>query len=426
MLGIRENPTPLNSNCRYSAHPQAVVSPIVLNRNLIVLLLAQMVFVSASALNVTLGGIVGSELAPTAALSTLPVSLTILGTALGTVPATLLMQRIGRRRGFMMAALMGVAASLVSRAGVTSNSFMLFCTGTALTGVCLAFGQQFRFAAAESVVLAKAGKAISIVLLGSIGGAIVGPELMASGTVLDTSNPVTGALWGAAGLFLIGALLLAGYRDAPIKDTTKSADNPADSPISSLFREPLFLLAVAGGVIGQGIMAFIMTATPVSMHVMDGHSLPHTAAVIRAHVLAMYIPSLASGWLISRFGERPLMLAGLCIYGATLLVGLAGQEVMHYTGSMVLLGVGWNFLFVGGTTLLVRTYPEHLRFRAQSINEAAVFGTSALGSLLAGTVLSAIGWQAVLLATLPAIFAMTAAVSLLLRRPLPVFNKNEQ
>lgn len=394
----------------------------VLNRNLIVLLLAQMVFVSASALNVTLGGIVGSELAPTAALSTLPVSLTILGTALGTVPATLLMQRIGRRRGFVIAACMGVAASLVARTGVTSNSFVLFCSGTALTGVCLAFGQQFRFAAAESVVLAKAGKAISLVLLGSIGGAIVGPELMARGNVIEVNNPATGALLGAAGLFVIGALLLAAYRDAPIQETTKEAQGQPDQPASSLFREPLFLLAVAGGVIGQGIMAFIMTATPVSMHVMDGHSLPDTAAVIRAHVLAMYVPSLASGWLISRLGERRLMLAGLSIYGATLIVGLAGQELMHYTGSMVLLGVGWNFLFVGGTTLLVQTYPERLRYRAQSINEAAVFGTSALGSLLAGTVLSAIGWQAVLLATLPAIFAMTAAVIFLLRRPLPAFH----
>ena len=394
----------------------------VLNRNLIVLLLAQMVFVSASALNVTLGGIVGSELAPTAALSTLPVSLTILGTALGTVPATLLMQRIGRRRGFVIAALMGIAASLVARAGVTSNSFVLFCSGTALTGVCLAFGQQFRFAAAESVALAKAGKAISLVLLGSIGGAIVGPELMARGNIVEANNPVTGALLGAAGLFVIGALLLAAYRDAPIQETTKEAQGQPDQPTSSLFREPLFLLAVAGGVIGQGIMAFIMTATPVSMHVMDGHSLPDTAAVIRAHVLAMYVPSLASGWLISRLGERRLMLAGLSIYAATLIVGLAGQELMHYTGSMVLLGVGWNFLFVGGTTLLVQTYPERLRYRAQSINEAAVFGTSALGSLLAGTVLSAIGWQAVLLATLPAIFAMTAGVIILLRRPLPAFN----
>ncbi len=394
----------------------------MLNRNLVVLLLAQMVFVSASALNVTLGGIVGSDLAPTAALSTLPVSLTILGTALGTVPATLLMQRIGRRKGFVMAALVGVAASLIARAGVTSGSFATFCTGTALTGVCLAFGQQFRFAAAESVVLANAGKAISIVLLGSIGGAIIGPELMARGDVLDASNAVTGALWGAAGLFLLGALLLVGYQDVAVKDTSSEAENQPTAPASSLFTEPLFLLAVAGGVIGQGIMAFIMTATPVSMHVMDGHSLPHTAAVIRAHVLAMYIPSLASGWLISRFGERKLMLAGLLIYGVTLSVGLAGQELMHYTGSMVLLGVGWNFLFVGGTALLVQTYPQPLRFRAQSVNEAAVFGTSALGSLLAGTVLSAIGWQAVLLTTIPAIFAMTVAVILLLRRPLPTFD----
>ena len=396
------------------------MSERVFSRNILLLVLAQTVFVSGSALNVTLGGIVGSDLAPSPSLTTLPVSLTIVGTALGTIPATLLMQQIGRRWGFVLAALLGVTGSLLAVTALRIESFLVFCAGSTTTGVALAFSQQFRFAAAESVPINKAALAISLVLLGSVGGAIIGPELIASGGHFHADGPLQGALIGAAALFVIGAILLFFFKDSANQQAAKASD--ADTvPLRSLLNEPLFLLAIAGGVVGQGIMAFIMTATPVSMHVIDGHSLEHTAQVIRAHVLAMYLPSFASGWLISRFGERNLMLVGVVIYFATLAVGLAGHEVLHYSGSMILLGVGWNFLFVGGTTLLVRTYHPSLRYRAQTINEFAVFGTSALGSLLAGTLISSFGWNAVLLSTLPALAVMAVGLVWLRQRALPTF-----
>ena len=394
----------------------------MINRNLIVLLLAQMCFVSGSAMTVTMGGIVGAQLAPSPSLSTLPVSVVILGTAFGTIPAAQLMKRIGRRLGFAVAAVVAIAGAMLAKWALANESFTVYCMSTAITGSALAFGQQFRFAAAESVNSERAAQAISFILLGSIGGAIVGPELVASGQRLDHANAMQGALTGSAVLFGTAmVLLLAGFRNVAPKAAAMARSNAGASDASALFKEPLFLLAVAAGVIGQGIMSFIMTATPVSMHVMDGHSLGQTASVIRAHVLAMYAPSLVSGWLISRFGERNLMLAGLLIYGATLSVGLAGHEVLHYGGAMVLLGLGWNLLFVGGTTLLVKTYHPDLRFRAQTINEFAVFGTSALGSLLAGTILAAIGWQAVLLSTLPAMAIMALALIRLRTRPLPKF-----
>lgn len=372
-------------------------------------------------MTVTMGGIVGAQLAPAATLSTLPVSLLIVGSALGTIPASHLMQRIGRRLGFASAALLALASAGLAKHALQSESFGLYCGSTLITGVALAFGQQFRFAAAESVAQERAAQAISFILLGSLGGAVIGPELVASGQRILADNAMQGALTGSALLFGVACALLLNYRNTERSSETRTSADMASRPFSALLAEPLFLLAVAAALVGQGIMSFIMTATPVSMHVVDGHSLADTAAVIRAHVLAMYAPSLVSGWLISRFGERNLMLAGLLIYAATLTVGLSGQALLHYSSAMILLGLGWNFLFVGGTTLLVQTYDPRDRFRAQSLNEFAVFGTAALGSLLAGSLLAAIGWTAVLLTTLPLLLIMVIAVLKWRTRPLPQF-----
>ena len=206
----------------------------------------------------------------------------------------------------------------------------------------------------------------------------MGPELVASGERLVAGNAFLGAVQGAFVLFLVALALLLAMRQT---EATEGAAAVGEArPIREILQAPLFRLAVAAGVVGQGVMVFIMTATPVSMHVMDGHDLATTAGVIRAHVLAMYIPSLVSGLLIARFGERTLMLWGVAALLATLAFGLSGHAVMHYTSALVLLGVGWNFLFVGGTTLLVKSYRPSERYRAQAVNEAAVFGTSATES----------------------------------------------
>jgi len=391
-----------------------------INRNLTLLLLAQMIFVAGSAMTVTMGGIVGAELTPTPGLSTLPVSLTIVGTAFGTVPASLFMQRFGRRIGFLLAALMAAGAAMLAALALTQQSFWLYCTSTTITGMTLAFSQQFRFAAAESVSYEYAANAIAFILLGSIGGAIIGPQLVASGQLIVTDSPFIGAVTGAAGLFFVAAALLVFYQNNSTEDCDNNAAAEDPAPKTPLLSEPLFLLAIAAGVVGQGVMAFIMTATPVSMHVLDGHDLNATAGVIRAHVLAMYMPSFISGMLISRFGERRLMLAGIAIFVVTIIAGLTGREVIHYGISMILLGLGWNFLFVGGTTLLVKTYHPSERYRAQAINEAAVFGTSALASLLAGTLLSRVGWDTLLLSTLPVLLIMATAVIGLRHRTLTV------
>lgn len=188
----------------------------------------------------------------------------------------------------------------------------------------------------------------------------------------------------------------------------------------SILLLPVVTAAVLGGMVGQGVMTFVMTATPVSMHVVDGHSLADTAAVIRAHVVAMYLPSLFSGLLIGWIGVRQVMLLGVVALGATVAMGLAGHEYLHYWGALVLLGVGWNFLFVGGTTLLVGAYRSEERFRVQGINDFSVFGISALASLLGGAVLLQLGWETVLFTALVPLGVMVLVLMRIPSRPAPI------
>ncbi|MCB1685003.1 MAG: MFS transporter [Pseudomonadales bacterium] len=387
----------------------------VLNRNILILCLAQMIFVSGSILMVTLGGIIGSQLASNPALATLPLSLVVIGTALNTIPATLLMQRIGRRLGYALAGMVACAAALLAAWALTLGSFPLFCTAALVIGTTLAFSQQFRFGAAESVAAHRVSWAVSIILLGSIGGAFLGPQIAASSPALTPDHPFRAAMLILAGLYACTTLLLlALHPTAPPESTEAGAPG---RPLRYIVTQPLFVLAVAAGMIGQGVMVFIMTATPLSMHVVDGHSVTDAAGVVRAHVIAMYLPSLISAPLIGRFGTNAVMGAGLLAMLATLAIGLSGHEVMHYWWALVLLGIGWNFLYVGGTTLLVRTYLPSERFRAQAVNEFSIFGVAAVASLMAGTLIHSFGWTVLLLCALPPLLLMVALLVWRLRHP---------
>ncbi|MGE0622919.1 MAG: MFS transporter [Pseudomonadales bacterium] len=379
-----------------------------LNRNTAILFLAQCMFVTGTVLMVTLGGIVGSELAPMPVLATLPMSLMVVGTALTTVPASLIMRRLGRRAGFVGAALVGVTACLLGVAALKAGSFPLFCGVAAMIGVTVAFSQQFRFAAAESVPLANAGHAVSFILVGSIGGALLGPELAWRSPTWFPEQPYAAAYGAGTVCYVAAALLLGGLRPQAVL-AMGGADGTPSRTIAEVVLQPVVIAAILGGVVGQGVMTFVMTATPVSMHVVDGHSLADTASVIRAHVLAMYIPSLFSGVLIGWLGVRTVMSLGVVAFAATLVLGLQGHAYLHYWGALVLLGVGWNFLFVGGTTLLVASYRPAERFQVQAVNDFSVFGTSAIASLMGGAVLLEFGWENVmLLAALPLVLVIAA------------------
>lgn len=373
-------------------------------RNVVVLFFGQVIFLTGTVTLVTLGGIVGSQIAPDPALATLPLSLMVVGTAAGTVPAALLMQRIGRRAAFLGAAGLGFLGAAIAGAGLGASSFAAFTAGAALVGVTLAFSAQFRFAAAESVPPDRVGWAVSIILVGSIGGAILGPEIVARSPGFNPEQPYQGAMYALAAVYVVGAAVLLGFRNVAADRAEGEALPPR--PLPSVVAQPRFLVAMAAAVVGQGAMVFVMTATPLSMHVVDGYSIEETARVVQAHVVAMYLPSLVSAPLLARLGTTRLMAVGALTMGATVAIGLAGREIMHYWWGMVLLGVGWNFLFIGGTTQLVSTYRASERFRAQAVNDFGVFGMSAVASLLAGTLLHSFGWHTVLWTIAPALAGM--------------------
>jgi MFS family permease len=379
------------------------------DRNLIILFVAQVIAVSGTVLIVTIGGLVGAALASNPAFATLPLSIMVLGTAFATVLAAMLMRRIGRRLGFVAGAAIAAVAGFVSTYGLYLGSFAWFCAGVGLYGVNNAFVQQYRFAAAESVAPERASRAISTVLLGAIGGAFFGPLLATTGHDWVASHAYMGSML-AVGVLQIAACVLLLFLGEPYATTGASAAAPEERSLRRIVLQPTYLVAVLASVVGYGMMNLVMTATPLSMHAHDGHSLRDTAWVIQSHVLAMYVPSLFSGALIARIGTIRVLVLGVAALLATLLIGLTGHDLMHYWWALVLLGIGWNFLFVGGTALLVDTYQPVERFKAQAVNEFTVFGVSAAASLLAGSLIQTWGWNTVLWSTAPLLVGLLAAL----------------
>ena len=385
-------------------------------RNLIVLVTCQMISATATISLVTLGGIIGTTLTSNKAFVTLPLSLMVVAVAATAIPATMLMRRIGRRFGFALAAVFAAIGMFIGVFALIHSSFTLFCTAAMMLGANGAFTQQYRYAAAESVAPEYVARAISFVLLGPIGGAFLGKELATRGQDWIEGIPYAGTMAALGVLFVLQAILLLALREPEVHE--EHEPRHSDRSLKEIIRQPVFFTAVFGGVVAYGIMTLIMTATPLSMHVNEGYSLEDTSSVIRAHVLAMYVPSLFAGFLIERLGVTRLMMAGTAGLLATSIIGLQGHALMHYWWALVLLGVGWNFLYVGGTTLLTYSYSMAERFRAQGVNEFLVFGMSASASLLAGTVMFYFGWTTLMLVPIPVLLAIAAALTLVRKDPL--------
>jgi MFS family permease len=365
---------------------------------------------------VTLGGIIGSQLTSNPAWATLPVSLWVLTTAASAVPAALLMRRIGRPLGFSLGALSASVAVLVALWALRNSSFAGFLLAAAIFGINMAFAQQYRFAAIESTSSRYAGRAVSLVLIGSVGGALLGPTILRLTAGTADTVPYEGTMLALAALYFAGAITALLLRRA--EHGTDTDSTAPHRTLREITRQPVFIVAVLGGAAGYGVMVFVMTATPLSMHTVDGFSLEETAAVVRAHVLGMYLPSLISGYLIDRLGVMKIMSVGALTLLLALGVGMSGHALHQYWIALILLGVGWNFLFVGGTTMLTYSYSSNERFRAQAVNDFCVFGTTAAGSLLAGTIMYIFGWFTTVTAPIPLLVAILAGLYLVRRDPL--------
>ena len=377
-------------------------------KNVWLLTVCQALLASCLTLVVFAGSLIGNNLAPSAKLSTLPVALFIIGTACNTVPVALLMQRYGRKLVFQLVAVVGIIAAGLAALSVMQQSFLFFCGSIFLLGSTIAAVQQFRFAAMESVESDQMPKAASMVLLGGVISAILGPEIAVAGKSI-LPGEYAGSFVLLAGVYFIGLILLSQYSNIESQET--ETDQPARA-LKTIMRQPVFWASVLGGVVGFSVMSFIMTATPISMHVIDGHSLEDTKTVIQSHIILMYLPSLITAWIIRKAGIATMMTIGLVAFGIALIWAFSGNQYLNYWVALALLGIGWNFLFVGGTTLLPKSYKSSERFKVQALNEFLVFGAQAIASLGAGWVLFQMGWQNLLLITIPFLLIQFTAITI--------------
>ncbi len=372
---------------------------------LLLLTVAQALAACGSMLVVMLGGILGATMAPSPALATLAPALGVVGLALTTLPAARAMERWGRRRAMVVAAVLASAAAGVAALGVARQSFPLLCLGCLGIGMHNAFVQQYRFAATDWAPAGGAARALSIVMLGTLAAAFLGREVALVAAPLWPGHAYAGSFLALGGLFLLAALVLSGLPAT----TTLREDQTATTPRSrrELLAQPALRLAVAGSLTAWVAMSFIMTATPVSMHTVDGHGLEATTGVIQAHLLGMYVPALFAAQVVRWLGLRRMMLAGcVLMMGCVAIAAVSPHSVQHYGWSLVLLGIGWNWLFVASGTLLTATHTAGERFRVQGYNEFITFGAQALVSLLAAQALFALGWERLNLLALPLLLAM--------------------
>ncbi len=377
-----------------------------LHRNVWLLTAAQALTLTVNSVIVFVGGIVGSQLAPKAEMSTLPVALGVVGTAISTVPVTLFMRKVGRKRAFTLILLYSVGIAGLAAYMLTIESFYGFCFSTLLFGVTNAGVMQFRFAAIESVATPDIPKAASYVLLGGIIAAFLGPELAVRAKDL-LSAEFSGSFLGLAVLFALACLILQGFVNPEIE---AKASNEQPRPLKEIINQPVFWLAISAGAIGYVIMTFVMTATPVSMHVMDGHTLEDTKSVIQSHIVAMFLPSLFTAWIIRKLGVKWMMIVGLFAYLVCVGIAFLSHDLVNYWVALIALGIGWNFLFVGGTTLLPQSYRPHERFKVQALNEFVVFGSQATAALTAGWFIFAFGWETLLMFVIPIVIIQLVVI----------------
>jgi MFS family permease len=369
---------------------------------------AQMLGSSGLTVTVILGGIIAADIAPRPSLATVPISLAIVATALTTIPASLLMRRIGRRAGFIVGASVGLIGGLVAAQAVIAANFVMFCAATLLLGSSMAFTQQYRFAAAESAPPERLSQAISYVLVGGLGAALVNPQIALAARWLIPGTLYAGSFVAVSILYAATIAVLSRLHvPAPSVPRPVAASHAPRTP----FATPQFRMAVFAGACAYAVMSFVMTAAPISMHHIDHHDVEATTWVVQSHVLAMYLPSLFTGHVIARFGERNVMMWGGALLATCAGVSLFGHQLMHYWLGLVTLGLGWNLLFVAGTTLLSRSVDPASRHRAQALNDFAVFGSQACASLLAGLAVQLIGWKALNMVTLPLLAAMIFTAS---------------
>ncbi len=381
-------------------------------RNVFLLACCQALLFTNNVTLIAMNALAGFALAGNKALATLPITGYVVGAALATLPASLWMKRVGRRNGFLTGTAFGIVGGAIATLGIWLSSFWTLVAGTLVLGAYNAFGQYYRFAAADAAPVQWKAKAISLVMAGGLVGGIIGPEM--SKVTRDLLQPTFLASYASLiGFCLVTMAILAGLR---IPDPKSDEVHGAARPMKEIVAQPVFVVAVVVGALGYGVMNLLMSATPLAMG-FCGHPYAAAASVISAHVIAMFGPSFFTGSLIQRFGVLNVMMAGVASMLSCVAIALSGQLVHHFWWSLVLLGVGWNFMYVGGTTLLTEAYRPAEKAKAQGANEILVFCTTATSSVASGVLVNAAGWNTLNYVALPFLaIAGSAALWLTLRR----------
>lgn len=375
-------------------------------KNVAVLAVCQALLFTNNSILITVNALVGYALAADKALATLPVTSYFVGSALTTLPLAMLMKRYGRRTGFTVGAMFAIAGSLVCAAAVYTGNFWLLCLGVVVLGAYFAAGQHYRFAAADSVPLDFKSRAISLVLAGGIAGGFLGPETSKLTTDLVAGHPYTGAYFSLVAFALLSILALRWLEIPPLPESER---REAGRPLGEIARQPVFAVAVLCGTVSYGVMNLLMTATPLAMVASD-HPFSEAAFVIQWHIVGMFAPSFVTGNIIDRLGLMSVLLAGVALNVVCVAIALSGVDVMHFWLALVLLGIGWNFMFVGATALLTESHTPAERAKVQGVNDSAIFITMIVTSLASGALFTIQGWHAMNLWAVPVLLLAGAGV----------------
>jgi MFS family permease len=374
-----------------------------MQRQVLLLATTQALFQSASAMVVTVGALAGGQVAGSPGLATAPIASMMLGTVTMIIPASMWMARKGRRSGFVLGSILGVLGGVIAAWGMHLQSLLVMALGTWLIGAYQGFAQFYRFAASEIATEDYRPRAIALVLAGGVVAAFLGPALGLFGArLLDTTY---------AGSFLLLALtcVIAGGLLLNLVDPKIDVVEGERRPLRAIVSQPNYFVALFGAATGSGVMVLAMTATPLAMAHHD-HGLSASATVIQAHMLGMFVPSFFTGTLLARFGVTQVMMAGVALIAAHVAMSVSGTGMFSFVSALVLLGVGWNFLYVGGTTMLTNTYRPAERSKAQATNDFVVYVVGLASSLSAGVLLDLVGWQRLNLLLLPWLAIALAAV----------------
>ena len=368
-----------------------------MNRNVWILSLCQALLMTGNILLISVIGLIGKQIAPSQSMITLPVALQFLGLMTATIPASLISGKLGRKRGFSIGNLVGISGASLATFALSTQQFYLFCFATFLLGIGIGFGTLYRFAAIEVCSEDARHRAISISMAGGVLAAVLGPNLAVMSQQWSQDGLYIGAFASLIGLNVLALIILQTVQFPKFNLATQQLKT---DPISTMIKAPNFVGAVFAAMVAYAVMNILMTATPLAM-IGCGFDFTKAAGVIEWHVLGMFVPAFFTGGLIEKFGAKRMILAGAVLFLLCIAINIHGESIWHFRSALVLLGVGWNFMFIAATGLFSQSYQAKNKSKAQALNEFVVFSCVSVTALLSGWLESTVGWQKLNLYVLP-------------------------